>query len=211
MSTHTAERRPLGALGRIGVVVALHAGLLVVIANSFGIIPSLKPTETEGRFIDEPRPDEDPLPKTEPDLTQRNQVYVPEPAFPDVEPDTPPDTITGPPPETIIGPSTGSAVTEAVIVGVRPDTNHPLTQPPYPPQMIRQGNEGFVDLEVYVLPTGRVGDARVIKSTGFEPLDRSAMEEAKRKWRLLPATRDGVAYAQWHRLRVTFKLNDQQR
>ena len=37
------------------------------------------------------------------------------------------------------------------------------------------------------------GDARVVKSTGFEELDRAALAEAKRNWRLLPATRDGVA------------------
>ena len=75
--------------------------------------------------------------------------------------------------------------------------------------MIRAGNTGTADIEVYVLPNGRVGDARIVKSTGFESLDRSAMEEAKRKWRLAPATRDGVPFAQWHRLRVTFRLNQQ--
>ena len=75
--------------------------------------------------------------------------------------------------------------------------------------MIRAGNTGTADIEVYVLPNGRVGDARIVKSTGFEALDRSALEEAKRKWRLAPATRDGVPFAQWHRLRVTFRLNQQ--
>jgi hypothetical protein len=34
------------------------------------------------------------------------------------------------------------------------------------------------------------------------------MEEARRKWRLLPAMRDGEPYAQWHRLRVVFNLKD---
>ena len=60
-----------------------------------------------------------------------------------------------------------------------------------------------------MLPNGRVGDARVVKSTGFEELDLAALAEAKRNWRLLPATRDGEPIAQWHRLRVTFKLNEQ--
>ena len=59
--------------------------------------------------------------------------------------------------------------------------------------MIREGNQGTIDIEVYVLPNGRVGDARVVKSTGFEELDLAALAEAKRNWRLLPATRDGVA------------------
>jgi TonB family protein len=75
--------------------------------------------------------------------------------------------------------------------------------------MIREGKAGSADVEVYVLPTGRVADARIIRSSGFEELDQSTLAEAKRKWRLLPATRDGVPIAQWHRLRVTFKLNQQ--
>ena len=75
--------------------------------------------------------------------------------------------------------------------------------------MIREGNQGTIEIEVYVLPNGRVGDARVAKSTGFAELDLAAIAEAKRNWRLLPATRDGTPIAQWHRLRVTFKLNEQ--
>jgi len=92
---------------------------------------------------------------------------------------------------------------------VQLDSRHPLSQPPYPPGEIRAGNTGTADIEIYVLPTGRVGDARIVKSTGFPALDQSAMDEAKRKWRLTPATRDGLPIAQWHRLRVTFKLNQQ--
>ena len=63
-----------------------------------------------------------------------------------------------------------------------------------------------MDIEIYVLPNGRVGDARIVKSSGFERLDRSALDEASRNWRLMPATRDGVPFAQWYRLRVIFKL-----
>ncbi len=35
------------------------------------------------------------------------------------------------------------------------------------------------------------------------------LEEAKRNWRLIPATRDGVPIAQWYKVRVTFKLTNQ--
>jgi protein TonB len=103
----------------------------------------------------------------------------------------------------------GSAVVQPLIVGVQVDARHPLSQPPYPPGEIRAGNTGTADIEIYVLPNGRVGDARIVKSTGYPALDQSALDEAKRKWRLTPATRDGVPFAQWHRLRVTFKLNTQ--
>jgi protein TonB len=94
------------------------------------------------------------------------------------------------------------------LVGVRQDSRHPLTQPAYPSIDIRQGNEGSVELEVYVLPNGRIGDVRVLKSAGSPTLDQSAVDEAKRRWRMLPATRDGEPYAQWHRLKVTFSLRN---
>ena len=209
MSTHTAERRPLGALGRMSIVAALHVGALYLIASSLGLVPSIKPTVTEGVIINEAREDDvipEPAPYT-PD--HHDTVFVP-------EPDNPPlafeqDVITGPPPEIIESEehTGGRAVVQPLIVGVQLDSRHPLSQPPYPPGMIRAGNTGTADIEIYVLPTGRVGDARIVKSTGFPELDQSAMDEAKHKWRLTPATRDGVPIAQWHRLRVTFKLNQQ--
>jgi periplasmic protein TonB len=211
MPTGTAERRPLGALGRITLVAALHAGLLLVIANSLGLVPPLAVPETSATVINEDRPIDDPPPAPQPDFTESHRtVYVP-------APDThlefeQPDVITGPPPDfgEVDPPRGGTAVTEALIVGVRQDRRFPLSQPPYPPGEIRAGHTGAADIEVYVLPNGRVGDARIVKSTGYEALDRSAVEEAKRKWRLVPATRDGVPFAQWHRLRVVFKLNQQQ-
>ena len=210
MSTHTAERRPFGALGRMGVVAALHVGALYLIASSLGLVPSTKPTVTEGRIIDEPRREDEVIPEREPYTPpHQDTVFVP-------EPETTPlvfeqDVITGPPPEIVERQEQtgGSAVVQPLIVGVSEDSRHPLSQPPYPPSAIRAGNEGTTDIEIYVLPNGRVGDARIVKTTGFPALDQSALDEAKRKWRLTPATRDGVPFAQWHRLRVTFKLNTQ--
>jgi len=61
-----------------------------------------------------------------------------------------------------------------------------------------------------VQPNGRVGDARVIRGSGYDLFDRAALEEARRNWRMLPATRNGEPYAQWYRLRVVFKLKNQQ-
>jgi periplasmic protein TonB len=210
MTSGTAGGRPLGAVGRISLVAALHAGLLFVIANSLGLVPPLADPVTEATVINEERLKEDPIPQPEPDLTpRRDTVFVPD--------DVPPlvfeqDVIIGPPPEfnEVVTEPRGSAVTEALVVAARQDSRYPLSQPPYPPSEIRAGHTGTADIEVYVLPNGRVGDARIVRSTGYEALDRSALEESKRKWHLAPATRDGVPFAQWHRLRVVFKLNQQQ-
>jgi protein TonB len=210
MSAHTAERRPLGALGRMGVVAALHVGLLYMIANSLGMVPAILETKTEARIIDEAPPPDEVLPPPDPRefIPRTDTVVIPEQRF-DLEFESP-DVITGPPPDVVRPPDqVGSAVVAPVIVGVQLDSRHPLSQPPYPPAEVRAGNTGTMDIEIYVLPNGRVGDARIVKSTGFPALDQSAIDEAKRKWRLTPATRDGVPFAQWHRLRVTFKLNPQ--
>ena len=132
--------------------------------------------------------------------------------LPDIPTDIPyesTDVITPPPDVPFVEDPPPVAPPQAQMVGVRPDPRHPLSKPEYSARMIREGNQGTIEVEVYVMPNGRVADARVVKSTGYDELDLAAIAEAKRNWRLLPATRDGVPYAQWHKLRVTFKLNEQ--
>jgi len=212
MVARTAEKRPLGALGRMSVVAALHVGAALLIANSLGLVPGPTETKTDLVIIDDPVVRDDP-PPTPPDIKfDDRKVTLVEPAplpIPDDSSDPPP-TITGEFRDPNEFPrSTGSADPVPSIVGARPDARHPLSQPPYNPTDIREGNEGAADVEVYVLPNGRVSDARIVKSSGFPRLDRATLDEAKRNWRLIPATRDGVAIPQWYRLRVVFKLNRQ--
>jgi len=207
MSTGTAERRPLGALGRMGLVAALHLGLLFAITRSMGIEINVEVPPLIGEIFPEETQPDDVLPPPEPDLTLPRNTVMTTDAPPDLEFESQ-DVITGPPPDVVIPPEqTGSAVVQPVIVGPGQDSRYPLSQPPYPPIDVRQGNTGTAEIEVYVMPDGRVGNARIVKSTGFATLDQSALDEARRKWRLAPATRDGVPFAQWHRLKVTFRLN----
>jgi protein TonB len=193
----------------MSLVVAIHFAVLFAIARSLGITSISVEPVTEATFIDKTRPPDDP-PLPPPDIPPVRSDSVVLPDLPTTLEFEQQDVISVPTqPEYVEQPPTGSAVVQPEVIGVRLDPRNPLSQPPYPPMMVRQGNQGTVDLEVYVLPSGRVGDARVIKSTGWEELDRSAIAEAKRYWRLLPATRDGEAIAQWHKLRVTFKLKGQ--
>jgi periplasmic protein TonB len=209
MNTQVAERRPMGALGRMAMVAGLHGAVLYLIASSLGIVPSLVPEPViPAQVFDEPRDPVDPAPTpVQPRLREDLDIPIERPEVDIAQDplDDPPHVIIGgeTPPPVIIDDTRGTQM-----VGVRPDSRHPLSQPAYPLTDVRQGNEGAVELEVYVLPSGRVGDVRVLKSTGSPTLDQSAMEEARRKWRLLPATRDGEPYAQWHRLRVVFNLKD---
>jgi len=211
MATRIAERRPLGALGRMGLVAAIHVAVLFAIMRSLGIgsVPVEERMEATIEKVVRPPDDPQPPPPNVP-IVRSNSVVLPELPLDNLQFE-PQDVISAPlQPEYVdAGPPTGSAEPQPQIVGVRQDPRRPLSKPQYSARMIREGNQGTIDIEVYVMPNGRVGDARVVKSTGFEELDLAALAEAKRNWRLLPATHDGVAVAQWHRLRVTFKLNEQ--
>ena len=210
MYARTADKR-FGALGRMGIVVAFHAALLVVLARGFGVMPSfVKPEPLVGSLIDDRPIPVDDAPPIGPPKFDDPQIWIPQPdpLAPEQETPPPPDTIGGKPQTGGETGGGGSAVPQPVIESVRMDARYPLTQPPYPIARIRNGDEGVVDLEVYVLPNGRVGDTRVRKSSGFEDFDRAAMQEARRSWRMTPATRDGVPFAQWYPLRVVFKLTN---
>jgi len=213
MVARTVDRR-FGALGRMGLVAAIHVAALFVIARSLGIVPKIDtaPPDMQTTIIEEERP-----PETIPIIDDRVkfdplQVFVPTPEVPPIDNDTSTDSITAearPVDQIPIGP--GSADPEPVsLVNVRADPRRPLSQPPYPASLIRNGTEGSVDVEVFVQPNGRVADARIVRSSGFELFDRATLDEARRNWRLLPATRNGEPYAQWYRLRVVFKLKNQQ-
>ena len=211
MVAGNVERRSMGALGRMGIVAGAHAALILLVGRGLGIVPPLiddKPPDIFTTLVEKPRPIDDRPLVADPKL-ESTTIRIPLPDEPkyDVnientivaQPDLPGDI------DVDTGPGT-NAIQD--FVGVRQDARHPLSQPRYPSPDIREGNEGNADVEVYVLPNGRVGDARIARSSGFERLDQSAVEEAKRNWRLVPATRAGVAVAQWYKVRVTFRLTN---
>ena len=213
MSAQTVDRR-FGALGRMGLVAAIHVAALFLIARSLGIVPAitLEPKRVIAEVLPTELPREDPPPVPRDPTMEQQEVLVPFPDEAPIDNNLVDDSITArqvPLGEIPIG--TGSAVVEPdTLVNVRNDPRHPLTQPPYPASYIRQGIEGNVDVEIFVQPNGRIGDARIVRSSGYELFDRAALDEARRNWRMLPATRNGEPYAQWYRLRVVFKLKNAQ-
>jgi protein TonB len=210
MAAQTAERRPLGALGRMSVVAAIHVAAFVVIVRGLSMVPSLTIKPMEGVRIDEPQPViPEPPPIDDSHLRLEHQIDLPQPDPPPIPVDPPENAVSANlRPIEEIGPETGSAVVVPEVVGARLDPRRPLSQPIYPAPLIRENAQGFVDVEVFVQPDGRVGDARIVKTSGYEAFDRNTLDEAKHRWRLVPATRDGVAIPQWYRLRVVFKLKN---
>ena len=81
-------------------------------------------------------------------------------------------------------------------------TNRP---PAYPTQARRKGWEGKVVLEISVLSSGRVDEIAVQESSGHSILDTAALRTVRR-WRFVPAHRDGEYINSTVRLPVIFQL-----
>ncbi|HET8693645.1 MAG TPA: energy transducer TonB [Aquabacterium sp.] len=79
-------------------------------------------------------------------------------------------------------------------------------EPIYPRLARRLRQQGRVLLEVYILPTGLVGELKVKQSSGHAPLDDSAIE-AVRTWHFVPATRGGHPIPYWYTLPIDFSLD----
>lgn len=62
--------------------------------------------------------------------------------------------------------------------------------PSYPQEARRRGQEGRVVLRVTISPVGEARSVRVLRSSGYERLDRAA-REAVARWRFEPARRAG--------------------
>jgi len=209
MSAYAAERRPFGAAGRMGVVVGMHAALIFVLANAFGLVPGAKkPEPMKGVIVEDTAViDEEPVDPIGPPSFSDPRFYIPAPDDPNYEADT--EGAINVPLRPIDEIPTGRAVPEPdPAIGVRMDPRHPLTRPLYPAEAIKGEIEGAVVVEVLVQPDGRIGDARIVTSSGYDFFDRATLDEARRKWRMLPATRNGEPFAQWYRTRVVFKLTN---
>jgi protein TonB len=210
MVARTSQGLPYGAMGRIVVVAGMHVAALYLIAMSLGIAPPLQIVKTELINVPEPVVPDDPLPVVRPDVPRPDIPQLPMPDVP-IPIDDPAPTITAelvPTSELPAESQPGSAIPVPAISPPAIDPRRPLSRPPYPPEVIRLNGQGSAIVEIYVMENGRVGDARIVKSSGFEALDRATLSEAKRNWRLKPGTRDGVPVAQWHRLTVAFRLED---
>ena len=78
--------------------------------------------------------------------------------------------------------------------------------PEYPRMSQRLGEQGRVVMRVLIGPDGAAQKVELVTSSGFQRLDKAAMEAVMR-WRYVPGKRDGVAEAMWYQvpLQFTFK------
>ena len=77
--------------------------------------------------------------------------------------------------------------------------------PDYPRMSKRLGEQGRVVVKVLIGEDGHAQKVELLTSSGFERLDKSAMEAAMR-WRYVPGKRGGVAEAMWYQVPIQFTL-----
>lgn len=80
-------------------------------------------------------------------------------------------------------------------------------QPLYPAGEQRMGRSGKVTVRVLIGTDGRVKQVEPVSATSDAFL-RATTDQAKRRWRFTPGTRDGVAQEAWRVMTVTFVLQE---
>ena len=201
-----------------GVIVALHAGVVLSLTNTtrnIGAAPAPQPITIA---LAPPPKVEPPPPPPKPDPpAPRSKAVVPRPAaMPVVAPDTPlvdasADTVQVSRAPVEAAPDPAPAAPPA------PKVEEPLTEPKgyagylrnpapdYPPAAQKRGLEGKVVLKVHVLASGQPDNVTVAKSSGHQILDDAALK-AVTQWAFAPARRGQTAVDGWVQVPLTFKI-----
>jgi TonB family protein len=79
-------------------------------------------------------------------------------------------------------------------------------KPRYPMIARRSRYEGVVLLRVWVTESGKVGEIELERSSGYEVLDKSAIEAVK-DWIFIPAKKNGVSISSWVKVPIRFELS----
>jgi D-alanyl-D-alanine endopeptidase (penicillin-binding protein 7) len=105
-----------------------------------------------------------------------------------------------------------AAAVHTAASGIAADVSHPAlidfkscSKPPYPHADLASGHEGTVTLSFLVDTNGTVADAKVLRSSGFAGLDKSALT-ALHQCRFKPAIRHGQPVRTWAPVQYVWTL-----
>ncbi|MFC5695058.1 TonB family protein [Pseudomonas sp. GCM10022186] len=87
-----------------------------------------------------------------------------------------------------------------------PEFLTPPKPPIYPAQARRRNQQGLVLVEVRLDADGQLRELRLLRSSGVESLDRSAMD-AVANWRFRPETRNGLPVPSRVHIPIEFALS----
>lgn len=212
------ERRfhPAGLFAAVGINAGVVAALMIAVPHVTGTLDD-PPLVTENIPIVPPPPKEpDPQPRTAAARPERIETVAPlveRPVdngpivFDDPLPPIP--AATG----TAEGAGSGTAIDPPAIpapVVVAPGLDPRYAgdlQPDYPAAERRMGNPGKVTVRVLIGIDGRVKEVEPVSATS-DAFFRATRDQALRRWRFRPGTRDGVPQAAWRTMSVTFVMED---
>jgi periplasmic protein TonB len=189
---HVDRNEALARGSRGAIVVGLHLLILYAIATGLGVVkpPSII-QPMEAMLIDSTHSTERAVPvATKPRMEQPQlnlDVQQPQPEI-DIPVDTAP-----------VDANASNAISDANLQVTR------RVEPVYPPQSRRAGEEGTVVFNVLVDESGHPQQINIVRSSGFDKLDQSALQ-AIHRWMFNPAVRGSQKVAAWTSVRVTFRL-----
>ncbi len=211
MSYVLARPSPVKRSSLLGLVIALHLGLLALIITARTVAPQImamplivdliQPPETEKE------PEAKPLPVIRPQPQRQKSVPTPKTPVPTLETTSstaPADSApVAAPAES--KPSTSAQASET-LTQARFDADYLRNPaPPYPPLSRRMGEEGKVVLRVSVNPHGNAESVEIKTSSGSPRLDEAARKTVH-QWKFIPAKRGETAVQSWVLVPIIFKL-----
>jgi len=194
---------PERAVG-IGFVVLLHIVAIWALLSGLAmkIVKAIEPSDLTVVFhqkLEPPKPVPQPPKPTLPVLTTTDVTPLKPPVI-IIERDPPPikDSYLPPQPPTQPGPpnitATGIASTHTI--------------PEYPALARRLNEQGSVMLRLTISPEGAVLAANVLRSSGFDDLDQTAVNWVLAHWKYHPAIQNGIAVTGTADATVKFDLKD---
>ncbi len=205
------RRSPMAVGATIAVHVAVGALVLLMPPDTFTVF---KEPPIIGYPVPEPQPPEadPPHQKKHKKETQKPSRHDPVTTVKDPEVDT---TGGGTDTWTTSNSGGGTEVTTGadpvhvpVFVGPSLDPKRIRDfQPEYPGAMVRAQTEGYATVRVHIGTDGRVESVELV-DTNDSAFWKVTRDQALRKWRFRPATRDGVAVPSERVMTVRFKLSD---
>ncbi len=202
MSYLIAAPSPLQRSGLLGVVIALHAGLLIAIFAARAVAPHVAALPLVVDLLPAPAaetaPAAQPLPVAAQPVPQK-QKSAPTPKLrtPPVESTTSPVAAENAVASAALNEPkaapTSPGVASESLSQARFDADYLRNPaPPYPPLARRMGESGRVILRVSVNPQGTADSVEIKTSSGSPRLDEAA-QKTVRSWKFIPAKRGETA------------------
>ena len=206
----TAGYRPgAGRPAGLAFVALLHAGLLVAVLLYTGTqTRAIQHQPLDVRTIEEVKPpDALPPPPPPPSIQAPPPPFIPAPEIiiatqPSAAPPVAVATTAAPPAPVAVAPAPAAPPQR-----VQPDIDmRHSSDPLYPAESRRRGEQGLVVLLVLVETDGQPSEIKLEQSSGHDRLDQAAIDGARHNLHYIAGTVGGKPERMWLRYRYNFQL-----